>query len=89
MAKFGDLMSCGSKDITCFMYYLFYVSWRHRFGKTRDGWKTKTWISREWNITFLQNKKILNMCLRWHILRGNFVVEVTFSFFLIYAPFDS
>ena len=28
----------------------------------------KTWISQEQNITFLW-KKILNLCLRWHILR--------------------
>ena len=31
---------------------------------------TKTWISWEQNITFLRNKKIINMCLRWHILRS-------------------
>ena len=37
---------------------------------------TKTWISRERNITFLWN-----MCLRWHILRSyRFVVEVTFKY---------
>ena len=41
---------------------------------------TKTWISWEWNITFLRNKGILNMCLRWYILRGYcFVAEVTFK----------
>ena len=41
---------------------------------------TKTWISWEQNITFLQNKKILNLCLRWHILRSYcFLVEVTFK----------
>ena len=41
---------------------------------------TKTWISWEWNITFLQNKKILNLCLKWHILRDyHFVAEVTFK----------
>ena len=41
---------------------------------------TKTWISWEWNRTFLWNKKILNLCLRWHILRSyHFVVEVTFQ----------
>ena len=40
----------------------------------------KTWISWEGNITFLQNKKFLNLCLRWHILRSyRFVVEVTFK----------
>ena len=39
---------------------------------------TKTWISWEWNIIFLRNEKILNLCLRWHILRSyHFVAEVT------------
>ena len=37
-------------------------------------------ISWEWNITFLWNKKILNLCIRWHILRSyHFVAEVTFK----------
>ena len=41
---------------------------------------TKTWISWERNIIFLRNKKILNLCFRWHILRSYcFVVEVTFK----------
>ena len=41
---------------------------------------TKTWISWEWNIIFLRNKKILNLCSRWHILRSySFVAEVTFN----------
>ena len=41
---------------------------------------TKTWISWEWNITFLRNEKVINMCLRWHILRSySFVAEVTFN----------
>ena len=41
---------------------------------------TKTWISWEWNITFLQNKRILNLCLGWDILKSyGFVVEVTFK----------
>ena len=39
---------------------------------------------------FLQNKKILNLCLRWHILRSCcFVVEVTFNIrsdLTIYLP---
>ena len=39
---------------------------------------TKTWISWEQKITFLRNKKILNLCLRSHILRSfHFVAEVT------------
>ena len=38
----------------------------------------KTWISWKQNITFLRNKKILNLYLRWHILRSyRFVAEVT------------
>ena len=41
---------------------------------------TKTWISWEQNTIFLQNKKILNLCLRRHILRSyHFVAEVTFN----------
>ena len=41
---------------------------------------TKTWISQERNITFPWNKKILNLCLRWHILRCyQFTAEVTFK----------
>ena len=46
------------------------------------GWlkNTKTWMSWERNITFLRNKKILNLDLRWHILRSyHFVTEVTFK----------
>ena len=39
---------------------------------------TKTCISTERNITFLQNKKILKPCLRWQIFRSySFVAEVT------------
>ena len=46
---------------------------------------TKTWISWEWNIIFLLNKKILNLCLRWHIFRSYcFVAEVTFNLCLIW-----
>ena len=37
-----------------------------------------TWISWEQNITFLRNKKILNLSLRWHILRSyRFLAEIT------------
>ena len=43
---------------------------------------TKTWISREWNITFLWNKNS-NPCLILHILRSyRFVVEITFNVLL-------
>ena len=42
---------------------------------------TKTWISWEWNITFLQNKRILNLCFRQRILRSYcFVAEVTVKY---------
>ena len=42
---------------------------------------TKTWISSERSIIFLRNKKILNLCLRRHILRSYyFAAEVTFKF---------
>ena len=41
---------------------------------------TKTWIAWELNLTFLRNKKILNLCLRWHISRSyHFVAEETFD----------
>ena len=41
---------------------------------------TKTWLSRERNIIFLRNKKILNLRLKWHILREYcFIVEFTFT----------
>ena len=41
---------------------------------------TKTSISRERNIIFLRNKKILNLCVRWHILRSyRFVAVVIFN----------
>ena len=41
---------------------------------------TKTWISWERTITFLWNKKIPILCLRWPILRSyRFVEEVVFK----------
>ena len=41
---------------------------------------TKTWICWKQNIIFLPNKKILDLCPRWHILRSyRFLVEVTFK----------
>ena len=46
---------------------------------------TKTWLSWEGNILFLRNKKILNLCFRWHILRSyRFVAEVTFRLYPIH-----
>ena len=42
---------------------------------------TKTWISWERNLTSLRNKKILKLCLGWHILRSyHFVAEVSFKY---------
>ena len=47
---------------------------------------TKTWIPWEWNITFPKNKKVLNQCLRWHILRSyHFEAEVTFKFYSVFS----
>ena len=37
---------------------------------------TKTRISLEQNIIFLWNEKVLNLCVRWHILRGYRLLEV-------------
>ena len=62
LVKFGNLMSCGSKDDLV------------NHGMVKN---TNTWISWEWNIIFLWNKKILNLCFRWHILRSyRFAAEV-------------
>ena len=45
---------------------------------------TKTWISWEPNIIFLQNKKILNLWFRLHILRSYcFVADVIFKLHLL------
>ena len=41
---------------------------------------TTTWLSWEQNITFLLNKKIINLYRIWHNLRSYcFVVEATFN----------
>ena len=46
-------------------------------GKVKN---TKTWISWVGNAPLLQNKNILNLRLRWHILRSYcFGIEVTFK----------
>ena len=48
---------------------------------------TKTRIFWEWNINFLRNKSILNLCLQWHIWRSYcFVAEVTFKLKPTHAP---
>ena len=82
-------MSCGSKYICapCSQDELSYVL---ILIMTIDTWKIvgllkiqKTWISWERNITFPQNKKILNLCFRQLILRCyHFVAEVTFEMFI-------
>ena len=52
--------------------------------------KTKTLISREQNITFPWNKKILKLCLWLHILRSyRFVAEVTFNWNDVFFEFYS
>ena len=75
LAKFGGLMSCGSKDPK--MHPVSCTTTHHditdliNHGMVKN---TKTCI------TFLQNEKILNLCLRWHIFRSYcFVAEVTFT----------
>ena len=41
---------------------------------------TKNWMSWKLNILFPRNKKILNLCLRWHIFRSYcFLAEVIFK----------
>ena len=84
LTKFGGLINCGSRDIVKNASCLS-TNTRHDvadfvgLGIVKN---TKTWISWERNITFLRNKKILNLRLRWHILRSYcFVVQVTFNSF--------
>ena len=73
LAKFGDLVSYGSKHVfknaPCLISL--YSSWRHRFGNGMVK-NTKTWISWERIITFLRNKKILSLYLIRNILRSYF-----------------
>ena len=41
---------------------------------------TNTWMSWKRNIFFLRNKKILYLCLRWHIfISYRFLADVTFN----------
>ena len=53
--------------------------WCQRFVKLWMVENTKTLISWQRNITFFKNKKILNLCLRWHIFSYHFAVELTFN----------
>ena len=78
-----DLMSCGSK-IYSKMHPVLCANIYHdvrdlvNHGMVEN---TKTWISWKRNIIFLRNKKILNLCLKWHILRSyRFLAEVTFKY---------
>ena len=73
-------MSCGSKDIFK-MHPVLCTNTHHditdlvNHGMVKN---TKTWISWKQNIIFLRNKKILKLCLRWHIFRScRFLAEVT------------
>ena len=78
LANFGDLMSYGSKDIFKYAPCLFHhdVTDMVNQDMAKD---TKIWVSWEWNVNFLWNKKILNIYLRWHISRNYcFVAEVIF-----------
>ena len=90
LAKFADLLRCGSKDIfknaSCLCN-----NTHHDVIDSINHWvvkNTTTSISCERNITFLRNKKTLNLCHRWHILRiYRFVAEVTLKcqiFFIEY-----
>ena len=87
LAKFGDFMRCGSKEyskmylVSCTNTHLdVTIMVNHGMVKNK-----KTGISWERNIIFLQNKEILNLCLRWQILRSYcFVAEVTIKSYMRY-----
>ena len=72
MTKSGGLRSFGSKDIfkdaPCLMYE--YSSWRHKFGKSWDRWKYENLNISRTEQNFYETKKIVNLCLRWHVLRS-------------------
>ena len=83
LVKFGDLMSSGSEDI--FKKPVSCTNTHHEVtdlvnhGMVKN---TETWISRERNITLLQNEKNLNLCFRWQFLRSyRFVAELTFNYY--------
>ena len=81
LTKFGGLISCGSKYI--FKNALSCTITHHNVIDLVNHMmieNTKFWVSQEWNITFLWNKKILNWCFKWNILRSYiYVAEVTFN----------
>ena len=71
------LMSCDSKIQKCTLTHdtHYQITDLVNHGMVKN---TKTWISWEWSITFLQNRKNLNLCIRWNILRSYcFVANVT------------
>ena len=85
LTRFGDFMSCGSKDNSKMHLVSCTNTHRHITDMVNHGMvkNKKTWISWEWNIIFLQNKKVLNLCFRWHISRSySFVAQVTFKDFV-------
>ena len=83
LTKFGALMSCSSKDFFKKTYLVSCTNNHHDVTDLENCEmviKTKTWISWERDITFLQNKKIVNLYLRWYILRRyHFVADVIFN----------
>ena len=82
LTKFGGLMSCGSKDILK-IHPVLCTNTHHDVTDLVNHERvenTKTWISRDRNITFPWNTKNVNLCLKKHILRSyHFVAEVTFN----------
>ena len=83
LAKFGDLISCSSKDVwKCTLsHVLIFIMTSYIWNIMGHGLvkNTKTWISWEWNITFIWNKKI-NLHVRWHIsVSFSFVLKVSFN----------
>ena len=82
--KFGQILVCCTTNISnIFLVQCWTLETHHDVTDLVNHgivWNTKTWISWERNITFLWSKKIINLCLKWHILRSyRFVAEVTFN----------
>ena len=90
--KFGQILVCCMKNISnmflaeCWrlesspsLFYDFIKITIQKDLAIFNGWHI--WVSWERNIIFLQNKKILNLCFRWDILRSyRFVAEVNFNY---------
>ena len=81
LAAFDELISYSSKDwkmhpVSCINTHHEVIDLENH-GMVKNA---KIWISWKRNINFLQNKEILNLRLRWHILRSyRFVSEWTFN----------